>query len=202
MRPAAAVALMVMGVVRPTLAQLVTEGQIPSDVYTRPATLVAVDDERRLNMFCLGNGTPLIVFVSGAWDNTMAWRRVQGATSGLSRACSYDRAGLGFSDPSTRPSTALSAADDLKKLLDAASVETPVVLVGHSAGGLYAMLFTALYPERVAGLVLVDPSDPEANHNYTLSGHLPPAVVEGSRQRRRPVASSLRRLGSGQAVDT
>ena len=182
MRSAGFVALFTLLVAGPTLAQLEAEEQIPSEVYARTAELFAVDGQRRLNMFCMGDGTPAIVFVSGAWDNTMAWRRVQAPASRLSRACSYDRAGLGFSDPAARPSTARNAVDDLKNLLDAASVEMPVVLVGHSAGGLYAMLFTALYPDRVAGVVLVDPSDPEANNNFALAGHHPPDLVEGTRR--------------------
>lgn len=182
MRSAGFVALSVLFVVGPTLAQLEAGEQIPSEVYTRTAELFAVDGQRRLNMFCIGDGTPKIVFVSGAWENTMAWRRVQGPASRLSRACSYDRAGLGFSDAAAHPSTARNAVDDLRNLLDAASVETPVVLVGHSAGGLYAMLFTALYRYRVAGVVLVDPSDPEANNNFALAGHHPPDLVEGTRR--------------------
>ncbi len=204
MRSAGFVALFALLVAGPTLAQLEAEEQIPSEVYARTAELFAVDGQRRLNMFCMGDGTPAIVFVSGAWDNTMAWRRVQGPASRLSRACSYDRAGLGFSDPAARPSTARNAVDDLKNLLDAASVEMPVVLVGHSAGGLYAMLFTALYPDRVAGVVLVDPSDPEANNNFALAGHHPPDLVEGTRRQiggKSRAASALRRLGSGRNSD-
>jgi pimeloyl-ACP methyl ester carboxylesterase len=115
-------------------------------------------------------------------QNTMTWRRVQGRASQLSRTCSYDRAGLGFSDPAARDSTAENSVDDLKNLLDAAGFKTPVVLVGHSAGGLYAMLFAALYPDRVGGLVLVDPKDPEVSNNLALSGQPPDVVAEGRRQ--------------------
>lgn len=182
MRAAAFVAVLAWVVAGPALGQSRPREQIPSEVYTRPAELFAVDGQRRLNMFCIGDGTPSIVFVSGAWENTMTWRLVQGHASALSRACSYDRAGLGFSDPAARSSTARNAAEDLKNLLDAASIETPVVLVGHSAGGLYSLLFAALYPHRVAGLVLVDPSDPEANADRAAAGHLPVEYLEGSRR--------------------
>ena len=182
MRASGLAALLAFIVAGPAPSPLEAQEQIAAETYTRPADLVAVDGHRRLNLFCIGDGAPAIIFISGAWDNTMAWRRVQGSASRLSRACSYDRAGLGFSDPATRPSTALNAVDDLKSLLDAAQVEIPVVLVGHSAGGVYAMIFTALYPDRVAGLVLVDPSDPEANNNFALSGHHPPNFVEGTRR--------------------
>jgi pimeloyl-ACP methyl ester carboxylesterase len=98
MRPAGFVALLASIVAGPTLAQLEAREEMPSDVYSRKSELFAVDGQRRLNLFCVGDGTPAIVFVAGAWDNTMSWRRVHGPASRLSRACSYDRAGLGFSD--------------------------------------------------------------------------------------------------------
>ena len=180
-RPAGLVVFLSLVVAGPTFAQTEVNRQIPSEVYTLPAELFAVDGQRHLNMYCIGTGTPTVVFISGAWDNTMSWRRVQGPTSRLARACSYDRAGLGFSGPATRPSTARNTVDDLKQLLDVASIQKPVVLVGHSAGGLYAMLFAALYPDRVGGLVLVDPHDPEADHNMAEAGP-PGAARENARQ--------------------
>ena len=182
MRSAGFIALVAIFIALPTLADSEAEEQIPSTVYTHSADLIVVDGQRRLNMYCVGAGTPVVVFVSGGWNNTMTWRRVQGRASQTSRACSYDRAGLGFSDPAARDSTAENSVDDLKKLLDAANVKTPVVLVGHSVGGLYAMLFAASYRDRVAGLVLVDPSNPEANNDLALSGHQPPEVVEEGRR--------------------
>jgi pimeloyl-ACP methyl ester carboxylesterase len=176
------IGLVMVFIAPPTLAGIDASAQIPSEVYTHAADLFAVDGQRRLNMYCVGTGTPTIVFISGGWQNTMAWRRVQGRASESSRACSYDRAGLGFSDPATRESTAENAVGDLKHLLDAAKVKAPVVLVGHSVGGLYALLFAASYRGRVAGMVLVDPSDPEANNNLALSGHLPRNIVEETRR--------------------
>ncbi|HTE39829.1 MAG TPA: alpha/beta hydrolase [Steroidobacteraceae bacterium] len=176
------IALVMVFIASPTLAGIDVSAQIPSEVYTHAAEMFAVDGQRRLNMYCVGTGAPTIVFISGAWQNTMTWRRVQGRASQSSRACSYDRAGLGFSDPATRESTAENAVADLKNLLDAAKVKAPVVLVGHSVGGLYALLFAASYRDRVAGIVLVDPSDPEANNNLALSGHLPRNIVEETRR--------------------
>jgi len=165
----------------PAPAEVEADVRIPSARYVYPAELIAVDGRRRLNMFCIGEGEPAIVFISGAWQNTMTWRRVQGRVSKMSRAYSYDRAGLGFSDPATRESNAENASDDLRKLLEAAKLKTPVVLVGHSVGGLYAMLYAAKYRDRVAGIVLVDPSDPEVNNNLALSG-LPAKYREEARR--------------------
>ncbi|MFS6701111.1 alpha/beta fold hydrolase, partial [Staphylococcus aureus] len=72
-------------------------------------------------------------------------------------ACSYDRAGYGFSDPAERPSDAANAVDDLHRLVERAGLTLPMVLVGHSNGGIYASLYARTYPGDVAGMVLVDP---------------------------------------------
>jgi pimeloyl-ACP methyl ester carboxylesterase len=88
----------------------------------------------------------------------MAWRHVQQPISEKTRACAYDRAGYGFSDPATRPADAKNAVEDLHDLLRRAGITMPIVLVGHSRGGQYATLYTELYPQDVAGLVLIDPS--------------------------------------------
>ena len=156
--------------------------QIPSEVYTQPRTC--------------SPWTGSDASTCSAWRRNACDRvrfRGVGQHDGLAacsgtalRAC---RVPAATTEPASvsvilqrAPSTARNAVDDLKNLLDAASVEMPVVLVGHSAGGLYAMLFTALYPDRVAGVVLVDPSDPEANNNFALAGHHPPDFVEGTRR--------------------
>jgi pimeloyl-ACP methyl ester carboxylesterase len=126
--------------------------------YAAPNTLVVVDEARRLNLYCTGSGTPTVVFESGLGDSTKAWGLVQPEISRRTRACSYDRAGLGFSDPSRAPGTSANAVRDLTRLLEAANVAPPYVLVGHSYGGMIAKLFATTNPSKVAGLVLVDPS--------------------------------------------
>ena len=73
-------------------------------------------------------------------------------------ACSYDRAGLGFSDPSDEPATSEQAVRDLHRLLDTANVARPVILVGHSYGGMNVKLYAETFPSEVAGLVLINPS--------------------------------------------
>lgn len=75
--------------------------------------------------------------------------------------CSYDRAGLGASDPDPAPRTALRARADLERLLERAALAPPYVLVGHSAGGMYHRVYAAAHPERVAGLVLIDSDEPD-----------------------------------------
>ena len=113
---------------------------------------------RRLNMVCIGEGSPTVVFDYGLGSHFLHWQKLQQPVSAITRACFYDRAGYGYSDPSPRPMTAENIVNDLHALLAKAGIAEPVVLVGHSIGGLYVTLYTDKYPEQVAGLVLIDPS--------------------------------------------
>jgi pimeloyl-ACP methyl ester carboxylesterase len=81
-------------------------------------------------------------------------------------ACSYDRAGVGFSDEIDRPATAKNMVDDLRKLLTAANLRPPYVLVGASSGALNARLFAYTFPDEVVGLVLVDPSHEDQTEGF------------------------------------
>lgn len=146
------------------VAALSMTGSLPSKLYTRAGHLVTLEPGRRLNLRCLGNGQPTVMLESGLWDTSMSWRKVQGQIAEFTRVCSYDRAGLGFSDAARRPSTALNTADDLHRLITAAAIQRPFVLVGHSAGGLYATVYAGLYGSDVAGMVLVDPAFAEQDH--------------------------------------
>jgi pimeloyl-ACP methyl ester carboxylesterase len=151
---------------------------IVSDVaYTKPQDLVTIEPGRRLNIYCTGKGSPTVVFDSGLGDGTRVWGLIQPAIAKHTRACSYDRAGLGFSDPPTRPSTSANEVDDLHRLLHAAHRRAPYILVGHSLGGMNVKLYAETYLSEVAGLVFVDPShedlgkgawaiDPESQKTY------------------------------------
>ena len=120
--------------------------------------LVRIDGGRRLNLVCVGQGSPTIVFESGLGSNLLHWQKVIEPVSQLSRACFYDRAGYGYSDPPGRPSTAANAVRDLRALLLRSGERRPVLLVGHSLGGLYATLYADRFPRDVGGLVLIEPS--------------------------------------------
>jgi pimeloyl-ACP methyl ester carboxylesterase len=112
---------------------------------------------RRMNMVCIGHGAPAVVFESGLGGNLLNWQKVREPVAALTTACFYDRAGYGYSDPSSRPTMAQNVTDDLYWLLGKSGVERPIVLVGHSLGGLYATLYADQFPSQVAGLVLIDP---------------------------------------------
>jgi pimeloyl-ACP methyl ester carboxylesterase len=144
---------------------------VSSDSYTHPQQLVAIDGARRLNLFCLGTGTPAVLFEAGLGNTTSTWRHVQGQVATFTRACAYDRAGFGFSDPSTRAGDATNVVEDLQRLITTAPIPTPIVLVGHSLGGLFATLFAASHKDEVAGMVLIDPSFAHQWEDFTA--HVP-----------------------------
>jgi pimeloyl-ACP methyl ester carboxylesterase len=113
----------------------------------------------RLHLHCLGEGGPAVVFDGGAgFAPGLALAHLQQAVSAHTRACVYDRAGQGWSDPSPRPRTSAVIAEELHRLLERAGVPRPYVLAGWSYGGLNMRLYAYRYPEEVAGLVLIDAS--------------------------------------------
>ena len=128
--------------------------------YVMPGQLVDVGNYKR-HIYCAGQGTPAVILDSGLGDIFASWREVQPKIAKFTRVCSYDRAGLGYSDPSGRSRTSKDIAEELHMLLHKASIPTPIVLVGHSAGGHNVRVYASLYPDEVAGMVLVDSSHPD-----------------------------------------
>lgn len=133
---------------------------------------------RKLNLYCTGSGAPTVVLEAGANDTTLAWRFVQPAIAQKTRVCSYDRAGLGFSDPAPVPRDADAAVRDLHALLQGAGIAPPYVLVAHSLGGLYAPLYAQTHRADIAGMVLVDPGVPyQLKRMATVAPALAPMVA-------------------------
>jgi pimeloyl-ACP methyl ester carboxylesterase len=107
----------------------------------------------------LRRGTgPAVVFEAGLGLPGASWRPVADRLPADRAAMYYDRAGLGRSDPGTEPRTGSQQVRELDELLDVIDLAPPYVLVGHSAGAFVVRLYALRYPERVAGIVLVDPS--------------------------------------------
>jgi len=104
-------------------------------------------------------GQPTVVLVGGLGDSLEVWDQVQPAVAQFARVVSYDRAGLGKSEPDNAPPTPQRIATQLHTLLQNAGIKPPYVLVGHSIGGPHVRMFASQYPGEVAGLVYVDPSD-------------------------------------------
>src|SRR5437588_3294509 len=143
-----------------TSGQEASKNGIPADiVYARPGQLVDVGGFR-LNLYCMGSGSPTVVFDSGWGHWAPAWSKVQPQIAKWTRACSYDRAGTGFSDPGPMPRTSVRIARELRTALPHAGIAGPYILVGSAFGGDNARTFADLYMGEVAGLVLVD-ADPD-----------------------------------------
>jgi pimeloyl-ACP methyl ester carboxylesterase len=151
-----------------------------------PGRLVDVG-ERRLHLACVGSGSPTIVFQSGLGEGWYSWVTIQEHVGRDFRACAYDRAGIGFSDPGPFPRTNDGLADDLHALLALAGERPPFVLVGHSLGGFLVRRFANRYPELVCGLVLVDSSGDDG-WKYT-----PSEVTAETRRRVAARAEQIRR---------
>ncbi len=110
----------------------------------------------KLKLHCIGNGSPTVILEAGLGDNIMGWNRVQPRVARLTRVCSYDRAGYGGSEPGVMPRTSRQIAAELHALLKNAGERPPFVLVGHSFGGYTVRLYNSVFPDQVAGIVLVD----------------------------------------------
>ena len=128
--------------------------------YPPPGQLVDVGGHR-LHINCTGSGSPTVVIVSGLGDWSTSWAgSVQPEVAKTTRVCTYDRAGLGWSDASPFPSDAAQFAGELHTLLQNARVPGPYVMVGHSLGGLIVRIFAHEYASEVAGVVLIDSMNP------------------------------------------
>jgi pimeloyl-ACP methyl ester carboxylesterase len=130
-------------------------GSAADILYASPGQMVSVDGSR-LNLYCAGSGSPTVVFDSGFLDWAPAWSTVQPQIAKWTRACSYDRAGVGFSDAGPMPRTSVRIAGELHTALHRAGIAGPYILVGHAFGGDNVRTFAGLYMHEVAGLVLVD----------------------------------------------
>jgi pimeloyl-ACP methyl ester carboxylesterase len=126
------------------------------DIYTRPGLVAQASDGAHLNFTCLGQGSPTVVFDAGWSDWAPAWAVVQPRIAAFARACAYDRAGSGFSDPGPMPRTTERIANELHDALHSGKISGPYILVGSAYGGDHIRAFADLFPSEVAGLVLVD----------------------------------------------
>ena len=159
MATAASVLLALSVAAAPARAQETFPYPSPDELepYTHPQQLVEVAPGQRLNLYCTGSGSPTVVMDAGFGNSAWVWAVVQPAVAGLTRVCSYDRAGEGFSDPGPLPRTSSAIVADLHAALSASGESPPYVLVGHSFGGLNVTLYTYLHREQIVGLVEVDP---------------------------------------------
>jgi pimeloyl-ACP methyl ester carboxylesterase len=119
---------------------------------------------RHIRVACQGTGYPTVIVDAGmgtAPVEDSAWQQIASKVAATTRICLYDRAGLGGSDPNSKPTiTSLDSAADMDRALEVAGLQGPFLLVGHSMGGLHIQVFASRYPSNVAGLVLVSSTYP------------------------------------------
>lgn len=155
---AIAIILPLSGGVYQTVATRIDRGNYPA-----PGQLFDVGGYR-LHLYCIGEnvaGRPTVILEQGLGGTSAAWARVQPEIAQTTRVCAYDRAGMGWSEPSLEPRDAGHIVADLHSLLQKADVPGPYVLVGWSFGGLYVRRYAGQYPEEVRGMVLLDASHPD-----------------------------------------
>ena len=137
--------------------------------HAPPGQLFSVG-EHKLHLFCAGDGRQTVIFDSGVGGNYLDWIQVQPKVSNFTRACSYDRAGYGWSEPGPRPRISSVIVDELRSLLQAAEISPPYILVGHSFGGLIIQNFAGRFNTEISALVLVDAVHPEQFQRFKENG--------------------------------
>ena len=146
------------GYVAVVLGAILVQGQtrvpVPQE-YPPPGRLVDIGG-RKLHLDCSGKGNPTVVLVAGGNAFSIDWALVQPRVAETTRVCSYDRAGLAWSDPGPADETVEQTVSDLHKLLGAAGEKGPFLLVGASIGGIFIQAYQRVYPDQVSGLVFTN----------------------------------------------
>lgn len=150
-----------MGTAAAIVLALVITGVLYQQVAARRrripplGTLIDVGGHR-LHVRCAGSGSPAVLLEAGIAASSLSWSLVQPEIARITHVCAYDRAGLGWSDAASSPRTFTRMVDELDRVL-AHEVDQKYILVGHSFGSFVIRAYASRHPDRVAGLVLVDP---------------------------------------------
>ncbi|MCY1060313.1 alpha/beta hydrolase [Nannocystis sp. SCPEA4] len=148
------VGLVIVGVLYQQIGQALDRRAVAA-----PGRLVATQGPT-MHLHCTGEGGPTVILEAGAFGFAQVWAWVQPRLAEHSRVCSYDRAGLGWSDEA-EAHDGLAVARRLRALLAAAGEPGPYVLIGHSLGGAFVRAFVAEYPADVVAVGLVEPTHPD-----------------------------------------
>ena len=158
---------LVIGIVFPAAvgsAYQVIATSVDKANFQAPGQMVEVGGFQ-MHLNCSGEGSPTVVLEPGGGSSSLVWYLIQPEVAKSTRVCAYDRAGMGWSDPGPGPRDGQHIALELHTLLNRADIPAPYVLAGWSYGGLFVRSYVDLYPEDVAGMVLLD-----ASHTDIWSG--------------------------------
>lgn len=174
----------------------IVQEPIDDSKYDMPGQLVDVGGHR-LHLNCTGSGTPAVILEAGLGEpSTMMTGWIAPDVAKDTRVCAYDRAGRGWSEDASGPQDGVAVATDLHTLLHSGGIEGPYVLAGHSAGGAYVLNFANLYPDEVAGVVLLDSMSPNQYEGLASWPGFYRMWVRAS-----ALAPSLARLGAMRLVE-
>ncbi len=146
--------LILLGAIYESVAEAIDE-----QIYPPSGQMVDVGGYH-LHIHCTGRGSPTVVIDAGWGDWSAKWGWVQPEVAKTTQICTYDRAGMGYSEAGSLPRNAKQFAKELHTLLHQANIQAPYVLVGHSLGGLSMRVFAHDYAAEVAGVVLIESMSP------------------------------------------
>ena len=124
--------------------------------FPHPGRLLNVGDHQ-LHLYCRGSAAPTVILEAPEIAMSSAWALVQADVERTTRVCSYDRAGLGWSETGDAPFSAEAVPEQLHTLLMAAGEKPPFVMAGADLGAAFVMSYASKYPDDIAALVIVNP---------------------------------------------
>ncbi|WP_316504661.1 alpha/beta hydrolase [Nitrosopumilus sp.] len=150
-----AIAILIMGFL--IVAQIAYQS-IPQ--IEPPGKMYPVNGEE-IHMYCTGpedNSKPTIIIISGGSTPSFVYFDLQEKLSETVRTCTYDTAGNGWSPANDIPYTTKNLSNELYLLLQSAKIDGPIILAGHSLGGIVSLIYSAEHEEQVAGIAFIDSS--------------------------------------------
>lgn len=148
-----------------------------------PPGMLVYSGSRHMHIHCTGAAsaaqTPTVVLEAGLGSTLLDWRSVQQQLSTRGRVCAYDRGGYGWSERAAGPRVVPILARELDQLLLMAGEKPPFVITGHSFGGLVALYYAYRYPNKTAGLALIDSTHPQQFAVFDQAGIPTPQAPSG-----------------------
>ncbi|MBA4185215.1 MAG: alpha/beta hydrolase [Acidobacteria bacterium] len=128
--------------------------------YPPPGKMVDVGGFK-MHLNCIGEGSPTVVLDSGLFFGAFGWNYVTQEIAKFTRVCTFDRAGVGWSEASPNGRGINQINKELHDLLTNAGEQKPFIFAGHSIAGMYAQNYANIYADEVVGVVLIDSSHAE-----------------------------------------